>query len=63
MALAALILLGAAVYLIHKDQAGFWTFLGLAVLYAVTQSGSKGFLAIIGGLRDLLSDKTKPKGH
>ena len=50
-ALAILFIVGLAVW---KGQ-GFWTIIGLAVLYAVTQGGSFGFSQIIESCSQLLA--------
>jgi hypothetical protein len=51
--LAAFITLFGAMYLIHTNQAGLLNFLGLSILYAVTQGGTRGFLKIIDGIQKL----------
>lgn len=54
-ALAALVVLLCLWYLIETEQAGFLTFIGLAIFYAITQGGLKGFLKIIDGVRHAIA--------
>lgn len=58
---AALVILAALVYLIYAGHASFWSIVGLALFYAVTQSGSKGFLSIIEGIKGIISGHKTPK--
>lgn len=48
--IAAIALLGLAFYMVFKGIIGFLPFLGLAVFYAVTQSGFEGLGAIAAAL-------------
>jgi len=57
-ALAAIGCLGATFYLIATQQAGFWTFVGMALLYAVTQGGSGGFASLISSVKDAIQRYT-----
>lgn len=59
-AISALGVLFALIYSVTTGISGFTTIIALAIFYAVSQGGTKGFLAIIDGFRKLLrkwSDK------
>ena len=42
--------------LIYTKQASFWSLVGLAIVYAVTQGGSKGFTSPIEGMESLVEN-------
>jgi hypothetical protein len=52
---AALAILYAVIEVIHSKQANFWTIIGLALFYAITQGGTRGFLTIIDGVQNIVS--------
>lgn len=51
---AGLAVLYCVYLLIESKQAGFWTFIGLALLYAVSQGGTRGFLSLIDGIKNVI---------
>lgn len=62
-AFAAIGLIGAVFYLISTMQASFWTVVGIALLYAVTQGGSSGFASLIASLKDGLRHVMSTKSN
>lgn len=59
--IAALALIGAVFFLIHTNNFNFSNALGIAIIYAVSQGGIRGFLKIISGVTDAIG-KGKTEG-
>jgi len=59
-AVSALALIAAVFALIFTGQFSFWAVIGLAVFYAITQAGPKGFLAILDGVRKMFHSRNEP---
>lgn len=57
--IAALIICAALVLMIYLGYANFWTIVGLAIFYAVTQGGSRGFGSIISAISTAVSEFRK----
>lgn len=59
---AALVCLGALVYMIEKNIFSFWNIIGLAIFYAITQGGTRGFVSLVEGVRKWFEGRSDPNG-
>lgn len=55
-AVSLLVIIGIAVWF----DRGFWSIVGLGLVFAITQSGSHGFSRLVEGVRDLVAGKKNP---
>lgn len=60
-AIAAVTLLGILGIAVWKE-AGFWTIIGLAIFYAISQGGSMGISAVVSAVSEFISRIRRPAG-
>lgn len=58
--IAAFVILGVIAWIAYSNALNFWVLVGIGILYAITQSGTSGFMKIVSQVVALFKKTPRP---